>query len=45
MAKSIIQRLIDADVCNHKDVEKYLDEYNKTQERLIKQQVEHASKK
>lgn len=44
MAKSIIQRLIDAGVCTHKDVEKYLDEYNKTQERLIKQHAEHASK-
>ncbi len=41
MAKSIIQKLIDAGVCTHKDVEKYLDEYNKQNATgLIKQRVE-----
>ena len=46
MEKSIIQRLIDEGVCTHKDVEQYMDEYNKNkkQNRLIQQQVEETSK-
>ncbi|MFQ6724311.1 MAG: leucine-rich repeat domain-containing protein [Clostridia bacterium] len=46
MAKSIIQRLIDAGVCTHKDVEQYMDDYNNKnnkQKRLIEQQVGQAS--
>lgn len=45
MAKSIIQRLIDAGVCSHKDVEEYIDDYNKKhnkQKRLIEHQVEET---
>ncbi|MBQ7797874.1 MAG: leucine-rich repeat domain-containing protein [Clostridia bacterium] len=43
MEKSIIQRLIDAGICTHKDVEQYIDEYNKKnekQKRLIEQKLE-----
>lgn len=39
MEKNIIQELIDAGVCTHKDVEQYLHEY-RNQKRLIKQKVE-----
>ena len=41
MAKSIIQRLIDAGVCTHKDVEQYMDDYNEQKSTdLIASQIE-----
>ncbi len=41
MEKSIIERLIDAGVCTHKDVEQYMDDYNKQNATgLIASQVE-----
>ena len=42
MAKNIIQKLIDAGVIAHKDVEQYMDDYNKNkkQKRLVWQKVE-----
>ena len=45
MAKSIIQRLIDAGVFSHKDIEEYMNDYNKKhnkQKRLIEHQVEET---
>ena len=42
MEKSIIQRLIDAGVIAHKDIEQYMDDYNKQKSTaLIASQIEH----
>ena len=43
MEKNIIQKLIDAGVCTNKDVEQYVDEYNKKQKRLIQTTREYVS--
>ena len=41
MKKSIIQRLIDEGVCTHKDIEQYMDDYNKKKSTgLIASQIE-----
>ena len=45
MEKSIIQRLIDAGVCTHKDVEQYMDDYNEQKSTgLIDSQIEQPKK-
>ena len=45
MDNNIIQKLIDAKVFTHKDVEEYLNEYNKAHGRLIVRQVEQRQTK
>lgn len=45
MEKNIIQKLIDAKVFTHKDVEDYLDDYNKEHGTLIARQEEQGQSK